>query len=338
MKSFQDKKIVFYSAAFFNYEKVIVEQLQNLGAEVTYFNERPSNSTIAKGAVRVNRNFYQRQIQNYYKEILKNTLAKTFDYLLIIKGETVPEFFLKQFKIDHPQTKLIYYGYDPLSEYPQVLKILQYFDKKLTFDRIDSSKHQMQFRPLFYIDAYKIKQKISEFKYDLTFIGSAHTDRFLVGKLVEDCALKINLKTYFYYYAPSKSILFLKKIFDAHFKKIYLKEVSYKQFNHQEISGIYQNSKAVLDIQKPFQNGLTMRTFEVLATGRKLITTNEDIVHYPFYNPNNVLIIDRNNPQLPKEFFDSKFTALPENQLYRMSINSWLEDVFFNDDDSYWHT
>ena len=93
MKNFQGKNILFFSAAFFNYEKAIVEKLQNLGANVDYFNERPSDSTLAKGMIRVNRSLYKRKIQNYYQNILDKTREKMYDFLLIIKGETVPEFF-----------------------------------------------------------------------------------------------------------------------------------------------------------------------------------------------------------------------------------------------------
>ena len=333
MKNFEGKKIIFFSASFFNYEKVIVEKLQNLGAEVDYFDERPSNSTLSKGIIRVKRNFFKQKIQKYYRSILITTFGKKYDLLLIIKGETVPEFCLKQFKIDHPKTKLIYYGYDPLSEYPKIQNILPLFDKKLTFDRQDSVKFKMQFRPLFFIDEYLNEEKKIDFKYDIAFIGSAHTDRFSVGEMVENLAQKINLKTYFYYFAPSKFVLLLKKTLDKNFKKLDLKKIEYQQLDHQQIAEIYRNSRAVLDIQKPFQNGLTMRTFEVLASGRKLITTNKDIINYPFYNENNILMIDREKPELPIKFFGSEFVDLSEKDLYKMSLDSWLQDVFFNDVD-----
>lgn len=336
MKNFEGKKILFFSAAFFNYEKVIVETLQNSGAHVDYFNERPSNKIIAKGIIRIKRNFYQRKIQNYYQNILIITSGKEYDYMLIIKGEAVPAFFLKQFKIENPKTKLIYYGYDPVSEYPAIPKILKYFDKKLTFDRQDALEFKMQFRPLFYYNQYYKDEKTAQFEYDVCFIGSAHTDRFLVGEMVEKTAKKLNLKTYFYYFSPSKVVIVIKKLLDKNLKKIDFNKLNYQQLNHDQISDIYQKSKAVLDIQKPFQNGLTMRTFEVLASGRKLITTNEDIVNYPFYNSNNILVIDRKNPKLYKEFFDKPFLSLSEKQLYKTSLNCWLEDVFFYKDDSYW--
>ncbi|MFC6267282.1 CgeB family protein [Frigoriflavimonas asaccharolytica] len=336
MKKFEGKKIIFFSAAFFNYEKVIVQQLQNFGATVDYYNERPSNSTFTKGIIRVKRNFYQKIIRNYYQNILNETSAKDYDFLLIIKGETVPVFFLKQFKIDHPATKIIYYGYDPISEYPKIANILQYFDKKLIFDRKDAVEFKMQFRPLFFNEVYLNKQETTDFKYDVCFVGSAHTDRFLVGEMVENLAKKLNLITNFYYFSNSRSVLLLKKILDRNLKKIDLAKISYDELSHIQISEIYQKSKAVLDIQKPFQNGLTMRTFEVLASGRKMITTNKDVINYPFYDKNNIAIIDRHNPVISVEFFDSSFIPLSEELLYKMSLTSWLEDVFFNEDDSFW--
>lgn len=55
-------------------------------------------------------------------------------------------------------------------------------------------------------------------------------------------------------------------------------------------------SKAQIEIQHPSQKGLTTRAFESLGTKTKLITTNPAIRQYDFYNSNNILIIDRNNP------------------------------------------
>lgn len=45
-----------------------------------------------------------------------------------------------------------------------------------------------------------------------------------------------------------------------------------------------------------------MRTFESLVP-EKLITTNKEIKKYPFYNSNNIFVIDRNNIQLDENFF-----------------------------------
>ena len=44
-----------------------------------------------------------------------------------------------------------------------------------------------------------------------------------------------------------------------------------------DIVSLYKESEVILDINHPGQNGLTMRTFEALGAGKKLITTNTEI-------------------------------------------------------------
>lgn len=337
MESFKNKNILFLSAAFFNYEKMILQRLEERGASVDYFNERPSNSLLTKGIIRVHRNFYKLKIKRYYQKILKFSAVKKYDFLLIIKGETVPDFFLKSFRKTQPQAKLIFYSYDPVSEYPAVLKVLPFFSKIISFDRADARQYKMYFRPLFYNAMYASPVLTSASKkWDISFVGSAHTDRFLVGEQVALLAKKLKLRTFFYYYAPAEAVLLLKRILDPDLKKIDLKKVRYEQLNHQEIADLYQRSKAVLDIQKPFQNGLTMRTFEVLASGTKLITTNKDVLHFPFYNANNIVVIDRENPVLEPSFFETPFQPLSEEEKFQMSLDCWLEDVFLKEQNAYW--
>ena len=68
-----------------------------------------------------------------------------------------------------------------------------------------------------------------------------------------------------------------------------------------QILDYYQKSKVILDINHPYQRGLTLRTFEALGA-KKIITTNQEIKKFPFYNENNVFVIDRTNIRLNKSF------------------------------------
>ena len=87
------KKILFLSANFFGYEKAITQKLLELGAEVDFYNERPSDSIFTKGIIRVRRKFYQKKINRYYRKISEEIIDKKYDFLLLIKGETIPFFF-----------------------------------------------------------------------------------------------------------------------------------------------------------------------------------------------------------------------------------------------------
>lgn len=330
------KKILFLSANFFGYEKAIVNRLQDLGAEVDFFNERPSDSVVSKGIIRVNRNFYLKKIRSYYHKITRETRSNDYDFFLLIKGETIPFCFLEQFKKDHPDTKMIYYSYDSVHEYPRFLQLYSCFDLNFTFEPKDAHEHNLHFRPLFFIKDYQNAKKNVNVKYDVVFIGSAHTDRYSIGEKIREICTSNNLKAYFYYYAQNKAAFLLKKIFDKNLKKFDIKKLNFKKLKHSEIASIYAQSRSVLDINKPFQEGLTMRTFETLASGKKLLTTNSDIRNYPFFDEELISVIKRDQVQIDLEFLKSDSKKINQETLEMLTLDSWLECLFIQNQDDYW--
>lgn len=334
----EGKKILFLSANFFGYEKAIQKKLEELGAEVDFYNERPSNSLLSKGIIRVKSALLQKRIDAYYSKILQEIAVRKYDFFLLIKGETIPLFFLKKFNEFNPNATKIFYSYDAASEYPKFLKLYPYFDRNFTFEPADAIEYDLHFRPLFFLENYGLKRENQKLKFDLVFIGSAHTDRYIIGEEVRANAERLKLKTYFYYYAPGKTTFALKKIFDKNLKKFDARKLSFKKLQHSEIAAIYGNSFAVLDINKPYQKGLTMRTFEALASGKKLITTNSDIKNYPFYSAENIEILNREHSELSLHFFETSFKNIDNAVLAKMTLESWIECLFFKDQDDYWKT
>lgn len=59
-ESIQGKKILFFSVQTFNLEKEIKKTMEENGAVVTYYDERPSNSNFTKGIIRLKRDIYQK--------------------------------------------------------------------------------------------------------------------------------------------------------------------------------------------------------------------------------------------------------------------------------------
>ncbi|MBS1549140.1 MAG: lipopolysaccharide biosynthesis protein [Bacteroidetes bacterium] len=336
MKSFENKQILLITTHFFGYENAMIHQLKKRDAHVLYFDERPSENSFYKGIIRVAPFLLHWKIESYYKSILNQLKNKKIDQFLLIKGEATPEFFLKEFRKQHPETRFIFYAYDSVTEYPKFLKLSHYFDSVFTFEAQDAQKYNWHFRPLFYIDAYQNSILKSKTLYDVAFIGSAHTDRYTVGENILKSLNQLKLKSYFYYFAPGKIFFYLKRLLDPHFKKFDIKKVRFQSLSHEKIADIYQNSFAVLDINKPFQLGLSMRPFEAIASQKKLITTNPEIVHYPFYSADNILVVNRNFIQIDPLFFQTPFKELPEGTLQKISIDSWLDALFIQEQDEYW--
>ena len=336
MMNFHGKKILFISANYFGYEKAILNKLKTLHAEVDFYNERPSDSVFSKGIIRIKKNLYQLRINRYYKNIFEKIKNKKYDFFLLIKGESIPIEFLKKFRTNNTAAKMIFYAYDSVAEYPKSIELYPYFDLNFTFEPKDAIDYNIHFRPTFFLNDYVLTNKLDKPKYTLSFIGSAHTDRYAIGETVQKICKQINLKTFFYYYAPGKIAFALKRIFDKNQKHFDFKKLSFKSLTHAEMIKVYEQSFAILDINKPFQFGVSMRSFEVLASGRKLVTTNPDIVHYPFFSKENIQIIDRKNLSLDGAFFESPFQELDAELQEKMSLDSFISCLFFENQDEYW--
>ncbi len=326
----QNKNILLISVKFFNYEVLIKTELERMGATVALYDERPSNSFFSKAIIRLKKEVYKTKITAYYNKLIIDLKDKSFDYFLLIKGEAVPTFFIEFLRENNPEIKLIYYTYDSFKNNKNGLDIMNLFDAKFTFDSNDAIAYHMGFRPLFFAKDYAnlYLQDENHFNYDLAFIGTAHSDRYTIAENTNNWCSINGYRMFTFYFSPSKLLFKIKKLTENSFKNFDNDKISFKSLAHSEIIQIYKESKAILDINHPGQNGLTMRSFETLGSGRKLITTNANVQNYPFYNPNNIWIIDRLKPEYDKSFFESTFVPI-ENELYHsMSLNGWLQEIF----------
>jgi hypothetical protein len=110
-------------------------------------------------------------------------------------------------------------------------------------------------------------------------------------------------------------------------QKARLNFFSFRPISKKDLIEIFSSSATIIDIQHPNQIGLTMRTFEVMGLGKKLITTNQDIMNYDFYQPENVYVIDRNEPYVDAQFLKTPFKEVPVETKYKYSIENWLKSI-----------
>lgn len=327
-ETLKNKNILFISVKFFNYEVAIKKQLEDMGATVNWFDERPSNSVYTKAMIRINKNFVANAIHKHFNNIIAEIKNAHFDYFLLIKGEATPQFFLEYLRKNHPHIIFVFYTWDSFKNNSSGLKIINFFDYKFTFDSEDAKKYNIGFRPLFFTNEYaKLFNQSRDFKNDITFIGTAHSDRYTITEKVRMWCVKNNMRLFTFYYAPNKLLFHFNKLTKKDFQLFDLKKISFKSLSHDDIIEIYKYSKVILDINHPGQKGLTMRTFESLGAGRKLITTNPEVKKYPFYNEQNIYIIDRNTIHLNKKFFETDFSPIDQSLLRSMSLEGMLEEI-----------
>jgi len=328
------KTILFFSPSFFGYERAIERRLRELGAFVYFFDDRPSNGFWGKGLLRAHKKLYSGKIKSYYRPIeyqIGNILH--IDIVFLLSPEGLPLSLLEAIIQKHPNVKVLLYMWDSIQNKIGTKKYLPYCHRILTFDPSDKQcDNRIEFLSLFYLNEYATVEPKNNYDYDLSFVGTAHSDRFILANKVKKQIEGLGGVVFTFFYLQSKKLYLYRKVTDVNFQKTKVSDFQYKSLNSKETLDIISRSKMVLDIQHPKQTGLTMRTLEILGSRRKLITTNTEVAKYDFYNPQNILIIDRNNPKIPPEFLSTPYVPIPDDIYRKYSIDGWLEYIFRDND------
>ena len=188
----------------------------------------------------------------------------------------------------------------------------------------------MIFLPLFY------SNKIDSFVEEKTFsfVGFGHSKRhYFIHKIIDFA--RLNNYTYdFKLYLPSILYYIRGKYFTKAFQNAKYHDFIYKSLSEKDVMDIMKKSKIVVDYEVGTQSGLTMRTIETLGCHKKLITTNKNILKYDFYNSQNILVVDRENPVIPVEFVETPYKELDNDIYNRYYISEWLKYMFFYEENS----
>ncbi len=324
--------VLFITPFFFGYEVSIKNAIIENGYDVDLFDERPSNKSIFKAISRVKKSIIKSQINKYYDKIFSKIQGKQYSYFLLIKGETIPENFIIKFKKNNPHAKLIFYSYDSINNNVNSLQILKHFDSCYSFDFEDVKNYpSFKLKHLFYTKEYINKEYDSiERIYTISFVGTLHSNRHSVIRNLFG-AFK---NTFTFFYLPAKWFFYFNKLTNKDFRNIKMEEISFDKISKEEVAKIFKSSKSVLDIQRFNQTGLTMRTFEVLASGAILITINPYIKYVDFYRTNNIIVIDEipsatNILEIKSKIIDKGGNDLSQDvNFQKYFINNWVKEFF----------
>lgn len=322
------KRVLFLSAKFFDYQNEIKKCMEQEGYVVDYFDERPANSFLIKALIRLNPKLIRKYIDKYHKKIIEQTVNNRYDFVFIIKAEAISSDSLQKLKALHKEAKFVLYMWDNFDNFADGPTKIKFFDRVLTFDKDDAIKYNLQFRPLFYIPQYRqVATNSSVPNIDVLFVGTIHSDRYIFLEQIKTQVEQLSKKCYFYMFFMSNILYYKMKMENKSLKKVKKANFQFKALNQEQIIDLFSHSKAIIDIQHPKQTGLTMRTIETLGAERKLITTNKTIIDYDFYNPANIIIVDRVNPIINKNFLTTDYIKTDSNTLKRYSLRYWVNEV-----------
>ena len=319
-ESIRNKTILFISPQFYGYEKIITDKFREAGASVIYYPEREDNI-----AYKVINNLSPAKLaayqESYYLRLYTKIAKQHIDYLLVIRGFLMQEVFISKMRVRYPAARFIMHQWDSLINYNYEY-LMDSFDKVFSFDPKDCKEHsKLKYLPNFYLPQYsEVNNKINTQPiYDISFTGWAYDNRIkLINELKRQLPQK---KIYNYSYLP------LGRYIINLIKGKRLKDIKTKSIPLSAVLKIVENSYSVLDIPDARQTGYTFRTIDAMAACKKLITTNPFIKQEKFYHPDNIIIIDENNPEIDPDFFEKPFKQI---NVEEYSLDNWVKTIFSN--------
>lgn len=192
-----------------------------------------------------------------------------------------------------------------------------------SFDKTDCKKYRMKFGDTYYFPPDNIMDNQSEHcvnqMWCVFYVGINrpgrkefldHLRKFLQSKGMK---YKFNLTA-----IPSK-------------KRPKDDQLSERMTYEQIIDSICK-SKAILDLNRENQSGMTLRPMEALFFKRKLVTNNRSIIQYKIYDADNTYIIENKDFDGLDAFLSSVYVESKENEEKRKaySFDSWLDRMLSN--------
>lgn len=323
VKPFENKTIIISVPNHFELPNRFKENLEFLGFKVFSIENKRHSAGLYHGIIHAfKKNFlgdksHKPKIKNKKSEpeILKSISSlKSADYALIIRPDLLSNKVIETIK--SKVKKMVAYQWDGMERFAIDKSIIDYFDNFFIFDERDLEKYpQCKFLTNFYFD--DLLETPTKIENDVFFVGTYMKNR--IDEFLSLCKFfKKNQNIIDFYLKTRKKV----KEFQNYNVKIVKKGISFT-----ENILLLKKSKVLLDFKNDVHYGLSFRTFESIGYQKKLITNNELVKKYDFYNPNNIFVFKNNDFEGLKEFLETPYQDLPKEIYEKYSFSYWIKQI-----------
>ena len=258
----------------------------------------------------------QYNFKKYCEKSLKNLASKSYDYCLVIRGDLIPEFVIKHAR--SISNKMIDFQLDGLSVSSKILDYQKYFDDIFVFDPDDVKKYPeaaLHFLPNCYFGEpdFSIPSEI-----DLLYIG-----QFIEKRHQQLSSIHNYLESQQMHYSSYTSLYQGRDFIPLHHKILHHKIST----TYQENIDFVKKSKTLIDFKRDEHDGLSLRFFEAMQYGKKIITDNFSVKNYDFYHPNNIFVTNYVNLEGLVDFLQSPYQSLPSELVEKYSFKNWINTI-----------
>lgn len=322
-------KLAILGLSTFGYFERLAAAATNRGIESEFFDERPANDVFTKLLLRFLPKRIGRILIEHHIEMVRQRIVEGgFSHVLLVFAETFSVedvIFLRNSGIS-----VCRFSWDSLRNRPHLVTLDPFMDAIGSFDPDDCSSRGYTYIPLF-SDPPSVGGILdkSQRNIDFYFYGTMHSDRAALIYRLEEIASQRCWKTSFKLFYHSRILYILRHWRDR--RALALRhQVQDVAFPHQEILESCRNAKVVVDIHHASQSGLTMRSFEALAQGAVLLTTNPraaDLIDPSLQE--RVVFLDRGNLESSMlEAVSRPAGPLDLQQCENLSQDRFLDQIF----------
>lgn len=183
-------------------------------------------------------------------------------------------------------------------------------------DKGDCEKYNLKYNHIFYPTELH-EEWNPDVKNNLYFIGAdkGRADELLsLHHLFISCGINSNIQMF----SNEKS---------SEFRNKYGEILTTTSINYTEYINNVRKAGILLDINQKSQRAITMRVLESVVYSKKLITTNQEVRSFSFYNKNNILIADSETPlsaNMIRDFIEMPFQPYSPEVLYEIGFEHWI--------------
>ncbi|MDQ3060462.1 MAG: hypothetical protein M3R45_13255 [Pseudomonadota bacterium] len=330
MKRLDGKRVLLIAPRFFGYEREIRSEIERRGAVVDWLADRPFDTPLMTALTRHRPQWVLPSATRLYQRQLSQMGATHYDTILVVNGQTLSRQMLGSLRTSFPAARVVLYMWDSIDNRRGAVENLPLFDTTFSFDPLSARSHGMRLRPLFFSKGFE-RAPSDDFDYHLSFVGTAHTDRYAVVSRLRR-SLPAELRAYWYLYLQAPWVYQAYRLTNPDMRQARREEFEFQPLGKSVVQSVFSRSLAIVDIEHPRQRGLTMRTFETMGSHKKLVTTNAQVRDYDFFNDSNICVIDRADPRVTVGFLNSPFSPVAPELYRRYSIEGWVDEVLELDD------
>lgn len=224
--------------------------------------------------------------EEYWVIVLNGTLRHYYSY----------QYFLK-LKKNHKNVRIAMVMYDSFSNHAakRAISIIPVFDKVFSFDKADCMRYGLDFIYSTFSMPDNVKQD-SNYYSRAFFVGAAVSRLDMLQRTFKRIAEHID-NCEFHIFGVNKAQTKYSDLI------VYNKWMPYS-----EVLQYSYNTDCIVEIVREKQSGISLRVCEAVLFNKKLVTNNENVKSYPFYNPEYIHIF--NTPEdIDLSFFDKKINV-----------------------------